>query len=99
MAAIEADILVIFGITGDLAKKMTFEALYRLERRGDLTCRKIIGIARNKWSEDELEGHARESIEAHVPDPDQEAVKRLDGAPRLRPGRVRRSGPLQANRR
>ncbi len=79
MAAIEADILVIFGITGDLAKKMTFEALYRLERRGDLTCRKIIGIARNKWSEEELEGHARESIEAHVPDPDQEAVKRLDG--------------------
>ena len=29
----EGDILVIFGITGDLAKKMTFRALYRLERR------------------------------------------------------------------
>jgi glucose-6-phosphate 1-dehydrogenase len=28
--ATEADILVIFGITGDLARKMTFEALYRL---------------------------------------------------------------------
>ncbi|WP_156419164.1 hypothetical protein, partial [Mycobacterium kyorinense] len=25
--------LVIFGITGDLARKMTFRALYRLERR------------------------------------------------------------------
>ena len=45
----EADILVIFGITGDLAQKMTFEALYRLEGRGELNCRRILGIARNKW--------------------------------------------------
>ena len=29
-----ADVLTIFGITGDLAKKMTFRALYRLEARG-----------------------------------------------------------------
>ncbi|REZ95894.1 hypothetical protein DSL50_01105, partial [Mycobacterium tuberculosis] len=27
-----SDLLVIFGITGDLARKMTFRALYRLER-------------------------------------------------------------------
>ncbi|WP_249026326.1 hypothetical protein, partial [Mycobacterium kyorinense] len=26
-----SDMLVIFGITGDLARKMTFRALYRLE--------------------------------------------------------------------
>ncbi len=76
--ATEADILVIFGITGDLARKMTFEALYRLERRGDLTCRKIVGIARNKWSEEELDRHARDAITAKVPDPDEEAIKRLD---------------------
>ena len=30
------DALVIFGITGDLAKKMTFRALYRLELRNKL---------------------------------------------------------------
>ena len=29
-----ADVLVVFGITGDLAKVMTFQSLYRLERRG-----------------------------------------------------------------
>ena len=29
-----ADVLVIFGITGDLAKVMTFRSLYRLESRG-----------------------------------------------------------------
>jgi glucose-6-phosphate 1-dehydrogenase len=33
MAEWVADALVIFGITGDLARKMTFPALYRLERR------------------------------------------------------------------
>jgi len=33
-----ADVLVIFGITGDLARKMTFRSLYRLERRGLLDC-------------------------------------------------------------
>ena len=31
-ATTPADVLVIFGITGDLAKKMTFRSLYRLER-------------------------------------------------------------------
>ena len=30
----QADVLVIFGITGDLAKKMTLLSLYRLEARG-----------------------------------------------------------------
>jgi glucose-6-phosphate 1-dehydrogenase len=73
----QADILVIFGITGDLARKMTFEALYRLERRGDLDCR-IIGVAHDRWSRDELDGHARSAIEAKVDDPDQEAIKRLE---------------------
>ena len=29
----KADALVVFGITGDLARKMTLRALYRLERR------------------------------------------------------------------
>ena len=34
---------VIFGISGDLAKKMTFRALYRLEERGKLDC-PIVGV-------------------------------------------------------
>jgi glucose-6-phosphate 1-dehydrogenase len=29
-----ADVFVAFGITGDLAKVMTFRSLYRLEKRG-----------------------------------------------------------------
>ena len=72
-----ADTLVIFGITGDLAKKMTFQSLYRLERRGELRC-KILGVARNRWQEVDLENYARESIEATVPNPDDEVIRRLD---------------------
>jgi glucose-6-phosphate 1-dehydrogenase len=57
-----ADALVVFGITGDLAKVMTFHSLYRLEARGLLNC-PIIGVAGNDWSLDELRGHARSAIE------------------------------------
>src|SRR5450759_2656220 len=41
-----ADALVIFGITGDLARKMTFPSLYRLEVAGRLACQ-IIGVAKD----------------------------------------------------
>jgi glucose-6-phosphate 1-dehydrogenase len=56
-----ADVLVVFGITGDLARKMTFRSLYRLERRGLLEC-PIIGVARRDWSPEELRNHARTAI-------------------------------------
>lgn len=48
-----ADALVIFGITGDLAKKMTYQALYRLEATEQLHC-PIIGVAVEPWSNDQL---------------------------------------------
>jgi glucose-6-phosphate 1-dehydrogenase len=56
-----ADVLVVFGITGDLAKVMTFRSLYRLERRGQLSC-PIVGVAVDDWTEDHLRDHARECI-------------------------------------
>src|SRR5437764_7338195 len=57
-----ADVFVIFGITGDLAKVMTFHSLYRLEQRGLLDC-PIVGVAVSDWSDDDLRGHARAAIE------------------------------------
>ncbi len=57
-----ADVLVVFGITGDLAKVMTFRSLYRLERRGLLDC-PIVGVAVDDWAQDQLVDRARESIE------------------------------------
>jgi glucose-6-phosphate 1-dehydrogenase len=61
-ATTPADVLVIFGITGDLAKKMTFRSLYRLERRRLLNC-PIVGVARDDWSVAALRDHARQAIE------------------------------------
>ncbi len=56
-----ADVLVVFGITGDLAKVMTFHSLYRLEARGLLDC-PIVGVAVDDWTVDQLVERARESI-------------------------------------
>ena len=62
-ATTPADVLVIFGITGDLAKKMTFRSLYRLERRRLLDC-PIVGVALDDWSVAALRDHARQAIES-----------------------------------
>ena len=57
------DALVVFGITGDLARKMTLRSLYRLEERGVLTCR-VIGVAAEDWTDDHLRAHALEAVKA-----------------------------------
>ncbi len=71
-----ADVLTIFGITGDLAKKMTFRALYRLEARGKLEC-PIVGVAIDEWTLEQLLDHAREAIAATIEDPDEDVFARL----------------------
>ena len=71
-----ADVLVIFGITGDLAKVMTFLSLYRLEARGLLSC-PIVGVAGDDWTLDHLREHARECIEGTGESVDQEVFTRF----------------------
>jgi len=61
-----ADALVLFGATGDLAKKKIFPALYNLERRGELSV-PVIGVARSDWSDDDFRQHAHDSIVAAFP--------------------------------
>jgi len=73
-----ADVLVIFGITGDLAKVMTFRSLYRLERRGLLDC-PIVGVAGNDWTVEQLREHARECIEGTGETVDPEGFDRFAG--------------------
>ena len=75
-ASTAADVLVIFGITGDLAKKMTFRSLYRLERRGMLNC-PIVGVALDDWSVVTLREHARKAIEDSGEDIDEDVFERL----------------------
>jgi glucose-6-phosphate 1-dehydrogenase len=71
-----ADVLTIFGISGDLARKMTFRALYRLEAGGKLDC-PIVGVAIDEWDDEQLRAHAREAIGATVGDPDEDVFDRL----------------------
>src|SRR4051812_9667900 len=71
-----ADAFVSFGITGDLAKVMTFRSLYRLERRGLLDC-PILGVAVQDWSDEDLRAHAREAIEGTGERVDPEVFERF----------------------
>jgi glucose-6-phosphate 1-dehydrogenase len=58
-----ADAFVSLGISGDLARKMTFVSLYQLERRGLLDC-PIIGVAAEDWTDEDLRRRAAESVTA-----------------------------------
>jgi glucose-6-phosphate 1-dehydrogenase len=71
-----ADVLTIFGISGDLAKKMTFRALYRLEASRKLDC-PIVGVALDDWSDEQLREHAHKAIASTVKDPDEDVFARL----------------------
>jgi glucose-6-phosphate 1-dehydrogenase len=72
----QADALVIFGITGDLARKMTFRSLYRLERR-KLLKQPVIGVAVEDWQVEQLVDRARESIEATGEEIDEAVFRRF----------------------
>ena len=73
-----ADVLVVFGITGDLARVMTFRSLYRLETRGLLDC-PIVGVAVDDWSLERLVQRARDSIVATGEQLDEEVFARFAG--------------------
>jgi glucose-6-phosphate 1-dehydrogenase len=55
---------VFFGITGDLAFKKVFPALYGMIKRGQLDV-PIIGVARADWTLEQLRAQARESLAKH----------------------------------
>ncbi|MCW2718365.1 glucose-6-phosphate dehydrogenase [Pseudonocardia sp.] len=57
------DVLVLFGVTGDLAKKMILPALYRLVERGELTV-PVVGVALTDWDVEQLRAHVADSVHA-----------------------------------
>ena len=67
---------MIFGITGDLAKVMTFRSLYRLEQRGLLDC-PIVGVAFDDWTLEQLVQRARDSIVGAGEELDEEVFARF----------------------
>jgi glucose-6-phosphate 1-dehydrogenase len=71
-----SDALVLFGVTGDLAHKMIFPALYALTKKGALKV-PVIGVASSKWSLAQLRGRATDSIRAGGRVSDRPALHRL----------------------
>jgi glucose-6-phosphate 1-dehydrogenase len=57
-----SDALVIFGVTGDLAHKMIFPALYAMVKKGVLEV-PVIGVAFPKWGIERLHKRVTDSIE------------------------------------
>ncbi|SDQ45507.1 glucose-6-phosphate dehydrogenase [Quadrisphaera sp. DSM 44207] len=58
-----ADALVLFGATGDLARKKLFPAIYEMARAGRLGV-PVIAVARSAWDDEQLRAYARESVQA-----------------------------------
>jgi glucose-6-phosphate 1-dehydrogenase len=62
MAALQADALVFYGATGDLAYKKIFPALHGMALHGNLPPR-VIAVAKAGWTLDQLRARALESVE------------------------------------
>ena len=82
MSKARSDALVFFGITGDLAYKKIFPALHAMARRGRLDCQ-VIGVARSRWTLDELKARARRSVQEHGGGVDEKAFATLVARLRL----------------
>jgi glucose-6-phosphate 1-dehydrogenase len=64
MDASQADALVFFGVTGDLASKKIFPSLQAMVARGHLNV-PVSGVAKADWNLDQLEARATNSVERH----------------------------------
>ena len=72
----KADALVLFGATGDLAKKKLFPALYDLEELNELDV-KIFGVASSKWTQDVFRENVEAAIRVRKPDADEKVLGKL----------------------
>ncbi len=62
-----SDVVVLFGATGDLAKKKLFPALYLLGKAGRLDI-PVVGVAKSDWDDAAFREHARADILVAFPD-------------------------------
>lgn len=72
----QADALILFGITGDLARRKLFSALYDLTAAGRLDM-PVIGVASRAWDDDTLRGQAFAALEESGREIDGEVFSRL----------------------
>jgi glucose-6-phosphate 1-dehydrogenase len=76
MTASRSDALVLFGVTGDLAHKMIFPALYALAKSGALKV-PVVGVAAPKWSLEQLRSRVEDAILQSGGIDDRPALRRL----------------------
>jgi glucose-6-phosphate 1-dehydrogenase len=76
--AAPSDALVLFGVTGDLAHKMIFSALYVMAKRKVLNA-PVIGVASPPWSLARLRKRAADGIRKAGPVDDSRALRHLTG--------------------
>ena len=72
----KADALVLFGATGDLAKKKLFPALYDLVDLGELDL-EIFGVASSKWTQEVFKENVEGAVRTRKPDVDEKALEKL----------------------
>jgi glucose-6-phosphate 1-dehydrogenase len=75
-AAPPSDALVLFGVTGDLARKKIFPALYAMAKRGVLNF-PVIGVASSNWGPAQLRQRATDAIQEADGIDDRAALDRL----------------------
>jgi glucose-6-phosphate 1-dehydrogenase len=71
-----ADALVLFGATGDLARKKLFPALYEMEEAGELEI-SVFGVASSKWEQSEFRANAERSVRDRIKNVDEGVLKDL----------------------
>jgi glucose-6-phosphate 1-dehydrogenase len=96
MSDSDADALVFFGATGDLAHKKIFPALQAMIKRGHLNV-PVIGVAKAGWNLEQFRARARESLEKHG-GIEPAAFERLNGLLRYVDGDYNDTGTFQAIR-
>jgi glucose-6-phosphate 1-dehydrogenase len=86
-----SDALVCFGMSGNLARKMIFPALYAMVKRGVLTV-PVVGVAASGWDLKKLRERAAESIEQAGGVDDKDSLERLLSLLRYVDGDYKNSG-------
>src|SRR5450631_497761 len=71
-----SDALVLFGVTGDLAHKKIFPALYAMAKKGTLDC-PVLGVAHSNWTPAQLRERAEAGIRESCEIDDRAALRKV----------------------
>ena len=93
--AATGDALVLFGATGDLARKKIFPAVYHLAAAGQLDV-PIVGVASSAWDDADLGEYASSAVHAAVSPVDPGVMKGLVGRLAMVSGDYRQPGTFQS---